>query len=112
MRSKIAQKILAKTPKDVEIFVRTYGDIVVRINELIKEKGITKKILAEKMGKNPSELSKWLNGEHNFTLRSLAKLEAELGAPIIYVPKRTFKNMDSIMTTLKQKNRTLILNTP
>jgi transcriptional regulator with XRE-family HTH domain len=39
------------------------------------------------MGKKPSEISKWLNGEHNFTLRSLAKLEAELGEPIITVPK-------------------------
>lgn len=88
MRSKIAQRILDKTPEDVEIFVRLYGDIVVRVNELIKEKGITQKELAEGMNKRPSEISKWLNGEHNFTLRSLARLQAELGEPIVYVPKR------------------------
>lgn len=88
MRSKIIQDILAKTPKDVTIFVRLYGDIVIRVHELIREKGLTQQELAEKMGKKPSEISKWLSGEHNITLRSLAKLEGELGEPIIYVPKR------------------------
>lgn len=89
MRSKILQEILDRTPEDVKIYVHLYGNIVVRIHELLKEKGITQKTLAEGMGKKPSEISKWLNGEHNFTLKSLAKLEAELGEPIIAVPKRS-----------------------
>lgn len=88
MRSKIAQRIIDETPKDVRIFVRKYGDIVVRINQLIREKGYSQKDLADKMQKRPSEISKWLSGDHNFTLRSLAKLEAELDAEIIYVPKK------------------------
>jgi len=87
MKSKIAEKILAKTPKDVKIFARMYGDLVVRINNLLKEKGLTQKKLAEQLDKRPSEINKWLKGEHNFTLRSLAKLEAELGEPILYIPK-------------------------
>lgn len=87
MRSRIAQRIIDETPKEVHIFVRKYGDIVVRINQLLREKGFTQKQLANQMGKTPSEISKWLSGNHNFTLRSLAKLEAELGAEIIYVPK-------------------------
>lgn len=88
MRSKVLQSILDNTPKDVEIFVDLYADIVVRINQLLREKGISKKKLAEKMDKNPSEISKWLSGEHNFTLRSLAKLSAELGESLIEVPIR------------------------
>ena len=87
MRSKIFQEILDETPEDVTIFVRLYADLVVRINQLLREKGISKKELAEKMDKNPSEISKWLGGEHNFTLRSLAKLSAELGEPLLEVPK-------------------------
>ncbi len=86
MRSKIAQRILDKTPSEVKIFVRMYADVVIRVNELIEKKGITKKELAEGMNKKPSEISKWLNGTHNFTLKSLAKLEAELGEPIIQIP--------------------------
>lgn len=88
MRSKIFQEILNETPEDVEIFVRLYADLVVRINQLLREKNISKKELADKMDKNPSEISKWLSGGHNFTLRSLAKLSAELGEPLIEVPKK------------------------
>lgn len=88
MRSKIAKRILDNTPDEVRIFVRKHSDIVVRVYELMREKGWTQKDLAGKLEKTPSEISKWLNGEHNFTLRSIAKLESELGAEIIYVPKR------------------------
>lgn len=88
MRSKVAQRILDKTPEDVKIFVRLYADIVVRVNQLVKEKGYSQKQLADKLNKTPSEIHKWLNSEHNFTLRSIAKLEAELGEKILYVPVR------------------------
>jgi len=88
MKSKVAERMMAKMPEDVKIFVDKYADIVVRINQLLKEKGLSQKSLAEKMDKKPSEISKWLNGEHNFTLRSIAKLEAELGETILYVPSR------------------------
>ncbi len=88
MRSKTVDRLLKSTPKDVEIFVDWYADLVVRINQLLNENDISKKELAEKMDKKPSEISKWLNGEHNFTLRSLAKLSAELGEPLMEVPKK------------------------
>src|SRR5690606_47309 len=83
-----AKKILDETPAEVRIFVRKYGDIVVRVHQLLREKGWTQKDLAGKLEKTPSEISKWLSGDHNFTLRSLAKLEAELGSEIVYVPKK------------------------
>src|SRR5690606_11753425 len=88
MRSKVAQRILAETPEETKIFARLYADIVVRLNQLLKEKGLSQKDLADKLEKRPSEVNKWLIGEHNFTLRSLAKLEAELGETIINVPQR------------------------
>lgn len=86
MRSKVAQEILAETPEETRIFVRQYADIVVRINELLLRKGYTQKDLAEKLQKKPSEINKWLKGTHNITLKTLAKMEAVLGAPIISVP--------------------------
>lgn len=88
MRSKVAQRILAETPEETKIFARLYADIVVRVNQLLKAKGFSQKDLADKLEKRPSEINKWLVGEHNFTLRSLAKLEAELGETIINVPHR------------------------
>jgi transcriptional regulator with XRE-family HTH domain len=88
MRSKVFQRILDNTPEDIDLFVDWYADLVVRIHQLLKEKNLSQKELAEKMGKQPSEISKWLSGAHNFTLRSLAKLSAELGEPLLEVPKR------------------------
>ncbi len=88
MRSKVAQRILAETPEETKIFTRMYADIVVRVQQLLKAKGFSQKDLADKLAKRPSEINKWLVGEHNFTLRSLAKLEAELGDTIINVPHR------------------------
>jgi transcriptional regulator with XRE-family HTH domain len=86
MRSKVAERILAKTPEDVKIFARLYGDLVVKINSILKEKGYSQKALAEKLEKKPSEVHKWLSGEHNFTLRSIAKIQAELGETLLEVP--------------------------
>ena len=54
MRSKVFQRILDKTPQDVKIFTRHYGDLVVRINSLLKEKGYSQKDLAEKLDKKPN----------------------------------------------------------
>jgi transcriptional regulator with XRE-family HTH domain len=68
----------------------------VLINQILREKGYTQKSLANKLEKSPSEIHKWLNGEHNFTLRSIAKLEAELGETLIEIPiRKTVNNFDS-----------------
>lgn len=87
MRSKIAEKIASETPEEVKIFVRLYADLLIRVNELLKQNEFTQSSLAQKMKKTPSEISKWMNGEHNFTLKSIAKLQAELGGTLIEVPK-------------------------
>lgn len=85
MRSKVAKQIQEETPEEVRIFVRQYTDIVIRIKQILQAKGYTQKDLAERMNKKPSEINKWLNGNHNLTLMTLAKLAAELGEPIIHI---------------------------
>lgn len=87
MKSKVAERILAKIPEETKIFVDKYADLVVLINSVLREKGLTQKALADQLDKRPSEINKWLSGEHNFTLKSLAKLEAELGVTLIEIPK-------------------------
>lgn len=74
------------TPED-RIFSTNYYDLVIRINELLGRKEWTQKDFAEKLGKRPSEISKWLNGGHNLTLKSIAKMEAVLGENLIVVPQ-------------------------
>ncbi len=87
MRSKISKRIQSEAPKDSKIYAKHYADIVIRINELLKRKNFSQKDLAEKMEKRQSEISRWLSGEHNFTIRSISKLEAELDDVILNVPK-------------------------
>ena len=59
--------------------------IVDRIHEILKEKGLKQKDLALRLGKNESEISKWMRGTHNFTIDTLVSIENELGEPIIEV---------------------------
>ncbi len=56
-----------------------------RLDALMKEKGLNRKQLAEAIGKRPNEVTRWLSGEHNFTLATLAMLSTFFGQPIISV---------------------------
>lgn len=87
MRSEAVKRVLERTPKDVKIFVRLYADLVKRINAIMQEQGLSQNQLASRMAKKPSEISKWLKGNHNLTLRSIAKLQAELGETLIAIPE-------------------------
>ena len=59
--------------------------IVDRIHELLREKGLMQKDLAALMGKSEAEISKWMRGTHNFTIDTLVSIEIALGAPILQV---------------------------
>lgn len=56
-----------------------------RLYELMNEKRLTKKQLADAIGKRPSEITRWLSGEHNFTVSTLAMLSVFFGKPVIKV---------------------------
>lgn len=91
MKNKLFQQAKEQIPEETRIFVRKYTDIIDRIHELMEEKGYNQKELAEAMGKRESEISKWLNNEHNLTLRTLAKLEKVLEGSIIEIPSNREK---------------------
>lgn len=59
-----------------------------RIYELMTERGLSKLQLAQALGKRPSEITKWLSGQHNFTIRTLSSLSSFFGASLIDVPGR------------------------
>ncbi len=56
-----------------------------RLDALMKEKNLNRKQLAEALGKRPNEVTRWLSGEHNFTIATLAMLSTFFGKPIILV---------------------------
>jgi len=75
-----------ETPKDTEYFVDMNLAVSEQIMQYLKEKGWTQKRLAKELGKTESEISKWLSGMHNFTLKSIAKIAAVLDNEIIITP--------------------------
>ncbi len=58
------------------------------IDAILKEKGLTQKELAKRMGKRESEVSRWLTGRHNFTTNTLADISLALGEPVVIVPRQ------------------------
>ena len=51
----------------------------------LKEKGMTQRDLARKMGKSDAVISRWTTGFPILTLRSIAEISTALGAPLIQV---------------------------
>lgn len=72
--------------KDNKIFVDKSLEIASFIGKILEKKGLKQKDLAQLMGKSEAEISKLLAGLHNYTLRSLAKIEAVLDEQIICTP--------------------------
>lgn len=60
-------------------------DIANKICAILKKKKMTQRDLAMKLGKRENEISRWLSGSHNFTIGTIAKIEASLGQQIIKV---------------------------
>lgn len=82
-RTKVAERIRSKISHEERAFVKKNMAIANQISLLIKEKGITQKEFASRLGKTESELSRMLSGLHNLTLKSITNVEAVLGCDII-----------------------------
>ena len=79
------RKIVASVPADIKAEIDLSFAISDRIDVLMHERGLSKKQLAEAIGKRPSEVTRWLSGQHNFTISTLAMLSSFFGQPIITV---------------------------
>lgn len=91
IRNKIFDECLSNvSPATIEE-VNLSFEIAKRIQDIMKTKGMKRSELAAKLGKKPAEISRWLNGTHNFTISTVAKLSVALESPIIsiYTPVET-----------------------
>lgn len=76
---------LAQVPNDVKMEIDMSFAIADKIDAALKEQHITQKQLAKKMGKTEAEVSRWLGGTHNFTLRTIAKISDALGIQLMTI---------------------------
>ena len=89
MRNKqewFSEKMAAVSP-EIMSEVQLSADIIARIDTVLKQKGMTQRDLARKLGKSDAVISRWTTGFPNLTLRSIAELSSALGEPLISVTK-------------------------
>lgn len=74
-----------------------------RIYDLLEQKGMSQKDLAQKLGKTETEVSRWLCGTHNLTMATIAKIAVALDDDLI-TPTVT-KRKRSILPKLSMPRR-------
>ena len=77
------EQLAQETPVHQSRYIELSVDIAGLIQDYIVREGISQKVFAERMGRQPSEISKWTSGFHNFTLKTLALLEEQMGERLI-----------------------------
>lgn len=78
------EKVSSVSP-EIQTEIQLSADIIARIDSILKEKNMSQRDLARKLGKSEAVISRWTTGFPNFTLRSIAELSAALGEQLIKV---------------------------
>ena len=74
-------------PPEIVSEVQLSADIIARIDAILKEKKMTQRDLARKLGRSEAVVSRWTTGFPNLTLKSIAEISTALGTPLIQVTK-------------------------
>jgi len=69
---------------EIDKFVEKNLAITEKVRVAMEAKGWKSQDLAKAMDKTPSEVSKWLSGMHNLTLKSIIKMEQALGICLVH----------------------------
>ena len=83
--SDILTQLAQSTPVAMVAKINRQMALAVRIADAIKDKGWSQKDFSDKMGKKPSEISRWLSGCHNFTTDTIWKIEDVLNIHLLLV---------------------------
>lgn len=84
----VLDRIRERTPEYKKRQSSKSFDLTEAILDILEEKGMSQKDLADRLGKSESEISKWMKGVHNFTLETISKIEEALGQDIFNTHKR------------------------
>lgn len=69
----------------IDLLVKKNLAIANKIRLILHEKGLKPVDLAKMMNKQKSEISKWLTGQHSFSIKTITAIEAALGCEILFV---------------------------
>ena len=79
------KKMMDSVPLEIQQEVDLEFAISNKIYDLMESKGLSKVQFAQALGRRPCEVTKWLSGQHNFTIRTIAMLTTFFGEPLIQV---------------------------
>jgi len=79
------EKVTAVSPQ-VRLEMELSAGIIAKIDRILKEKNMTQRDLARKLGKSEAVVSRWTTGFPNLTLRSIAELTVALDEQLIICP--------------------------
>lgn len=68
---------------EIDRFIERNLEITQKVCSILKQRNIRKKEFAKMLDKKPSEITKWLSGLHNLTLKSITKMEVALGVNLM-----------------------------
>lgn len=83
--AQLFNECVATVSNDVKMELDMSFALADKIDAILREKNISQKQLAKKMGKTEAEVSRWLGGSHNFTIRTIAKISDALGVKLLTI---------------------------
>jgi transcriptional regulator with XRE-family HTH domain len=61
---------------------RVYSAVVGMFSKLVEQENLTKREIALRLGKQPSQITRWLSGPNNWTLDTVSDLLIAMGAEL------------------------------
>jgi len=83
----VLDELLVKITPGQQAIMDDRMTIAANIDDLLKQNGWSKKLFAEKLGKEPSVITRWLSGTHNFTTETLSEIRVILGVKLVELVK-------------------------
>lgn len=99
-----------KVPAEIKRMVSRSMATARAINKILQNQGKTQKDLAELLGKKESEISKWLRGTHNFTYKTICKIEIALEEQIILLPEEAVQHIYILNPIKAGSEQTICIN--
>lgn len=101
--SDLLDHLLAQISPEEQVKINKRMLLAASIDQARIQKGWSRKELAAQMGKQPSEITKWLSGTHNFTADTLFDLEAKLDIRLLNVEEQPKEQIVRYLYTVEAR---------